>query len=387
MRADGVDSVPTLVSRRRRRKGRSLRIVFSFAAAYLVCEQTPARADVKVAGDDKFSVNLGLKIQSQLQVTNIDPPAGVDWTRDFYVRRMHFKMSGNMLTCGYNLEVKVDNINRINPEAPAIDGTSRIQHAFIICPLAGDFLQIRTGISDAIISREFIIGDEKQLALDRGIVFEDLNSGGLVDNVIGVTLMGALKGGLLQYSAGAYDNRTIAGEDQKYPMYAGRLNFNFLSKDDPYKDTHFGDGRWLSVGVNGSYQSRIFDTTAMDNSGVRWMYGVDAMADLPLGPGRLFLRAELDRRDFRSTTMGDEHATLWLAGAGYLFQSTRVPVQLFYKASQRIRTSAAKDTYLEGGVTIFFNQHNLKLVADAIKQLPNTHSAIDQVRIQFQVEF
>jgi len=348
----------------------------------------PASAGYKVAETEDFTLELGLRLQPRLEYQRV--PNGGEFVRDFLVRRSRWKANGKMKKALYVFEWRIDTTDGALT-SPVIG----LENGYITYPV-GAGIDLRMGIYDQPFSRDLLTSDSKQLVVDRGAVSAYPSALGLADNAVGIQAMGKVRGGRAQYAVGVFDNRTIvlvpappAGSParQPVPMVVGRLDLNLSSTKDVFQDAHFGDERWFSIGVNGSYQGELENVAGADG-GSRGAAGIDGMADVPLGPGRLLVRSEFNVIEATAPTGGNSLDTrVWMAGAGFLLFDQRVqPVVRFDQTlpDDAARIESRNTTY--AGINFYKKQHNLKLQAD-VRFDSGTGDSVDGGRIQAQVDF
>jgi len=359
-------------------------IIRWFTGSFLVLSSaltwsSSASAGAKVAETEDFSLELGLRLQPRLEFQRT--PAGGEFTRDFLVRRSRWKASGKMQKASFNFEWKIDGSDGIGATP-----TASLENGYIQYPL-GAGVEVRAGLYDQPFSRDRLTSDSKQLVVDRGNVSNVPDALGLADNVVGVQVMGKVKGGRALYAVGLFDNRFIPGALQDLPMAVGRLDLNFGSTKDLFQDAHFGDDSWCSIGLNGSYQGELENVTG-DDGGSRGAVGIDGMMDVPVGPGRVLLRSEFNVIGVVEPTGGNSVDTrVWMVGAGFLTLSQRVqPVVRFDQILPDDALGGGSRNTTYAGVNLYKKQHNLKLQAD-VRFEAGTGESVDGGRLQAQIDF
>lgn len=351
----------------------------------------PSRAlgGAKVYESDDFSVELGLRMQPRMVYSRIPVPGireGEEWQRDFLIRRARIKVSGKMLSAVYSLEWRLDATGLISGLV-LTSPIAGVENAWLQWPLAGPGLEIRAGLYDQPFSRDRLTSDSKQLAVDRSLVSGVPAALGLADNAIGLDLRGKFEGGRYQYAVGVFDNRTIQGPFQDMPMFVGRLDFNFGSSKNVYRDAHFGSDSWYSLGLNGSYQASIQDSTGADD-GLNAAVGADGMIDVPAGPGRLLAKAEVNHIHTEAVQGGTKRDTMaWMVGAGYLFLNQRLqPIVRFDQVHPDEAEGKGITAITHLGLNYYQRGHNLKVQAD-VGFLSSTGEPLDEFRLQTQIDF
>lgn len=354
--------------------------ILTLAAAQML--PATARAGLKVFDSDDMKLELGLRLQSRLELERVDAAVSrKQWIHDFLIRRTRFKMNGKAHKAAFNFEWKIDRTDGFGASPSA-----SVENAWVQYPL-GAGVELRTGLYDQPFSRDRLTSDSKQLAVDRGAVSNTLDALGLVDNAVGFDLRGRVRDGRADYVIGVFDNRVPTAAVQGTPMVVGRLDFNLGSTKDIYKDTHFGKDSWYSVAVNGSYQGEI-ENAAGQHEGSLSAGGVDGMVDVPVGETRVFGRSEVNVVKAIPAAGGNSlDTTTWMVGAGIsLFHQRFQPIVRF----DEVRLDAAagggvKDiTYV--GANLYQREHLLKIQGD-VRLESGTHRAVDGGRLQAQLDF
>ncbi len=340
-----------------------------------------ARAGVKVAEQEDFTLELGMRLQARLEYEALGGGTGSsDWQRDFMVRRARLKANGKMLGASYGFEWKIDGTDQVGATPSA-----QVENAWMQFPLGGS-VELRAGLYDQPYSRDRLTSDSRQLAVDRGAVSGVPDALGLADNAVGFHLLGKAFQGRAGYALGLFDNRRVAGRLQDRPMAVGRLDVNLGSTKDVFQDAHFGSDAWYSFGVNGSYQT--IENFAGSDSATYSALGADAMIDVPTAAGRLFVKGEVHtvRVDPSGPAPANDTRT-WMLGAGLLVLEERL--QPFVRFDE-VRLDPAfgggiRDiTYL--GLNIYRRGHSLKFQSD-LRLESNTGEAVDGARLQAQIDF
>jgi len=355
-------------------------IARSFAGALLVHAfmqllPPPAEGGVEIVQKDDFSLELGLRLQPRMEIERVGAPGDtMDW-RDFLVRRTRIKIDGKMHAARYKFEWKIDRTDQLGAKPSA-----SVENAYVQYPL-GRGVELRAGLYDLPYSRDRLTSDSKQLAVDRGTVSNVPDAHGLADNAVGFHFLGKVAGDRAEYAVGLFDNRTKSAELQDIPMVAGRLDLNFGSTKSVFNDAHFGNDSWYSLGLNGSYQGAIEDSTGGDD-GSNAALGIDGMIDVPTGPGRLFARGEINALETKKPQGGTAvDTTVWMLGLGYLVLDQRLqPIVRFDRGGGGTRDM----TYV--GVNFYQKGHDLKVQAD-IRLEAGTGNSVDGGRLQAQVDF
>jgi hypothetical protein len=366
-----------------------------------------ARGGAVIYESDDFSVEIGLRMQPRFSVFKFpEPGEGVEsrrWQRDFLIRRARIKLGGKMMGAKYYMEWRLDSTGLLRQDDLERDDLRRfflttpivgVENAYIQWPLGGlPELQLRFGLYDQPFSRDRLTSDSKQLAVDRGAVSNVPAALGLADNAIGFDLRGDIKGGRYQYAVGLFDNRTIPNLLQTVPMVVGRIDFNFGATHNIYRDAHFGDDSWYSLGINGSYQPAPEDTVGT-NDGHRAAFGVDGMVDVPAGAGRLIAVAELNgtREEnpadvVPTVNLPTLNTLVWMVGLGFSFLGERLqPIVRFDQIRLDEDQGSGVTNITHVGLNFYQRGHNLKVQGD-VRFETDTADAVDGVRIQAQIDY
>ena len=341
-----------------------------------------ALAGVKVAEQEDFTLELGMRLQARMAYDVVPGLNGTtDGLRDFMVRRARLKANGKMLTATYGFEWKIDGTDQVG-SSPA----AAVENAWIQYPLGGG-IELKAGLYDQPFSRDRLTSDSRQLAVDRGLVSGVPDALGLADNVVGFQFQGKPffkgRGG---FAIGAFDNRTIAGRYQDRPLVVGRIDANFGSTKDIYQDAHFGTDKWYSLGVNGSYQT--IETAANSDSTTTSAIGVDGMVDVPVATSRVFVRAEFNtiRQDPAGSGATIDTRT-WMAEAGALVLHERLQPFIRFdevRLDSQVGGAITDVTYV--GLNLYRKGHSLKFQGD-LRLQANTTESVDGARVQAQLDF
>lgn len=355
-------------------------IVMVLALMHLLASR--AEGGLDVFESDDFSLQLGLRMQPRWELERVSASgSGKEWQRDFLIRRARLKANGKVHGANYLFEWKIDGTDRINGTP-----TAAVENAYIQYPLGGG-VEMRAGLYDQPFSRERLTSDSKQLAVDRAAVSDVPDKLGLADNAVGFHFLGKVRGGRAEYALGLFDNRMIPGGFQDSPMVVGRVDLNFGSTESIFEDTHFGDESWYSVGLDGSYQGSIEDSTGADE-GTNRALGIDGMIDVPFGSERLFVRSEVNL--IRTVAPGGGNAvdtSVWMVGLGFLILKQRFQPMVRFdqiRLDDAVGGGTRDITYV--GANFYQKGHNLKVQGD-VRFEGGTGELVDGVRLQSQVDF
>ena len=345
---------------------------------------------VTVFEEEGFTLGLGLRLQPRMELEREAGADGAEWRRDFLLRRARLSASGKIQGVGYKMEWKIDGTDQVAGSSQTALGSlpsAQLENGYLQYPLSKS-VEVRAGLYDIPYSRDRLTSDSQQLAVDRGAVSNVPNTLGLVDNGVGLHVIGKAAGGRAEYAVGLFDNRTIPTRLQDVPMLVGRLDLNFGSTKDIFMDAHFGEEKWYSLGVNGSFQGGIESDTSNANEGSYAAVGVDGMIDVPMGSSRFFARSEVNSISITSPVGGDAITTTTLmAGVGILMFEQRIQPMLRYDQVRRdeaVGGGTQNITYVGG--TFFQRKHNLKIQTD-LRFESGTTESLDGGRLQAQVNY
>lgn len=362
---------------------------------FLPMAAAPAHAGARVYEKDDFTLELGMRLQPRMELEMVPALSGngKEWRRDFLVRRSRWKANGTIKGGTFGFEWRLD---KTDAATDLVD--IGLENGWIMWPLSGKQLQVRAGLYDQPYSRDRLTSDSKQLVVDRGNVSNVPAGLGMADNVVGIELRGDLQGGRYVYAVGAFDNRTIRSVYQQVPMFVGRIDLNLGATGSIYQDAHFGDESWYCIGINGGYQSSLRDTsitsagTTVYDKGSNGIAGVDAMIDIPAGPGRLLAVTEYNNISLTPPEGGNSlDWNLVMVGAGYLVLDQKLQGTVRW---DHVSWDVSMDQSLEGrsrdvvyaGANYYHKGHNLKIQGD-LRFQSSTGEALDGIRLQGQVDF
>ena len=342
---------------------------------------TTASAGLKVFDSKDLTLELGMRLQPRMEYEFASlPGGGTDTRRDFMVRRARLKANGLIQGVSYGFEWKIDGTDQFGA-API----AAVENAWLQYPLRTG-LDVRVGLYDQPFSRDRLTSDSRQLAVDRGEVSNVPDALGLADNAVGLHFLAKMKESHVQVAAGMYDNRFIIATRQDQPMFVGRVDLNLGATKDVYQDAHFGTDRWLSIGLNGSYQGGIENAATLDDSS-HTAGGVDAMMDVPMRNMRVLVRGELNAIRNERIGQGENNTTVKMLGVGVLMFKERV--QPFIRFDQQrgdpfVRGGRTDITYV--GANFYQRGHSLKVQGD-LRMQAGTEAAVDGGRLQAQIDF
>jgi hypothetical protein len=362
--------------------------------------EPPDPPKVTVVDTEDFVLKVGMRMQPRLSFSKglSADESEVVWRRDFMIARSRLKLAGKMANAKFSFEWRFDGTGRgagLVNEALA----TAVENMYIQWPLAGPEFQVRAGLYDQPFSRDRLTSDSKQMGVDRGIVSGTASFLGMADNVIGVDLRGSVADGRYWYAVGVFDNRTIEGPLQnQMPMIVGRVDLNLGSSKNVYRDAHFGDDSWYSIGGNFNYQSKLEDDAGNDE-GENSAFGFDGMIDVPVNEMRVLVRGEVNSIGVKAPTGGDTvRNNVWMLGGGWLFWDQRLQAivrfdQILTKEEGLIPDLPFLEDIIDGsgnimmvGLNLYQMGHNLKIQGD-LSFASGTGDSVDRGRLQAQIDF
>lgn len=365
-----------------RRNLRQITIGAVFGIALAPVLTLPAQAAVEVVDTENIKVELGVRLQTRLEMERVSPTvSSKEWLHDFFVRRARLKMKGEVHEVDFNFEWKID-----RTDGYAANPTASVENAYVQYPLSKT-VKLRAGLYDQPYSRDRLTSDSKQLAVDRGAVSNVPDALGLADNAVGFDVRGKMRGGHAEYALGMFDNRMIPANLQGTPMFVGRLDLNLGQTTDIYRDAHFGTARWYSFAINGGYQGAI-ENAAGQREGSNSIGGVDGMVDVPVGSVRVITRGEVNVIKVVPPSGGNSlDTTTWMLGAGVsLFRQRFQPMVRFDEIRQDVANGGGVKDITYVGANFYQREHLVKVQAD-VRLESGTHRGVDGGRVQAQLDF
>jgi len=239
---------------------------------------------IDVVTQEDFTLGIGLRLQPRLELENEVGPKGTDWRRDFILRRSRLSGFGKMQNVYYKFEWKIDGTDQVASSSQTATGSitsAQLENGYLQYPV-GNGVEIRAGLYDIPYSRDRLTSDSQQLAVDRGAVSNVPNALGLVDNGVGLHVLGKINGGRAEYAVGLFDNRTLAAARcVKLAIHRREA----VRSDGRRADAHVRAWRsQLDQREAPSGRRRDHDHSVDGGSGTSTV-GPEAPADDPLRPG------------------------------------------------------------------------------------------------------
>jgi phosphate-selective porin len=324
---------------------------------------------------------------------------GGENNNDIAIQRFRLKASGDAWKVKYGTELKIDGTGRTgaNPSA-------QVENAWLDYTVVSDYLAGRAGLYDVPFSRDALTSDSKLLFMDRSLIKEALTGFGLADNGIGVMARGRPLGGRLEYAMGAFNNDKFgglgsSGKASGQVMPVARIAVDLLDPAPPggyadYKASYIGQGRRLSIGLNGE---RLGDAENRTATGVQEFDVYAWGTDLFFNWGPYTLQGEYDW--FRLTGNVDRSNRGWYVQGGYLIEPLKkslaevapwfpdLEVAARYQQLDARSFSTEEENRTSIGMNAYIHDHNLKVQTDfSFRQLQNSADS-KLYQIQLQLDF
>jgi len=343
--------------------------------------------------DEKFSLNIGSRIQARYTFTDYDEKKDVS---EWKVRRAKFWLKGHAFTKDLTYKVQVNFVD---------SGSSKmLEDAYLNYKLLSE-AQILVGQDKVPFGRQELTSSGAQQFVDRSNATDTFKPG----RDIGAKFHGKVADGIVEYSAGWYggggqsqtrstNNNAVAVrvavnplgamkyseadlEHSKKPLVSVGTNWyrNAFVKGETNNTSFYG--KWLNKGAKFAANEKIEVNTAGADLAFKWM-GFSAQGEYFWAQG-----------DGDSVTNTKQRAHGFYAQAGYFIipKHLEAAVRYSYVDPDRSVTNNIQ-TETQGAVSYYFNKHNLKLQADvtnihAQHTLPNAPTDDMQFRLQAQMIF
>ncbi len=344
-----------------------------------------------LSDDEKFSLNLGSRIQARYTFTDNDEKNDVS---EWKVRRAKFWLKGHAYSKDLTYKVQVNF---------ADSGSSKmLEDAFFNYRLLNE-AQILVGQDKVPFGRQELTSSGAQQFVDRSNATDTFKPG----RDIGAKFHGKAAGGILEYSAGWYggggqsqtrstNNNAVAVrvavnplgemkyseadlEHSKKPLVSVGANWhrNAFVKGEANNTSYYG--KWLSKGAKFAANEKIEVNTAGADVAFKWL-GFSAQGEYFWAQG-----------DGDSVSNTKQRAHGFYAQTGYFIipKHLEAAVRYSYVDPDRSITNNIQ-TETQGAISYYFNKHNLKLQADVTnihKQTSGPSTDDMQYRLQAQIIF
>ncbi|MES1205371.1 MAG: porin [Pseudomonadota bacterium] len=357
---------------------------------------------VKVDGQNA-NIKFGLLAQPQYEA--VGAPLADGMQHNLFLRRIRILVGGTLFgQLDYFLDTDYANLFKNNAvggamATPGFKNTPglNIQDAFITYRPLGDLVKVDVGYMLPPLAHNALQGATTLYSLDYfSYSFAHSNAFGTsadpIGRDLGVQVRGLVLDGRLEYRVGMFQGLRNApvpampGPAQvggrNFFRVAARLQLNLLDAETGffYAGSYLGAKKLLSIGAS-------FDFQGLENGYRYW--AVDAIADLPLGPGALTAQVNLAQWNAGDTAfLALAKQTAIMGEAGYRLAAP--PVGPIIRVEHRWGSGAVVDeTRFALGGAFWWYQHNSNLKAFYTRVAPSGggQDAYNQFNLQWQVYF
>lgn len=363
----------------------------------------PPPSPLKLEGANG-TIRFGVLAQPQFQATG--SPALDGLTKDLYLRRIRFMVGGTLLK-HFDYFWQVDSPNLFKTQSTTANMTTVTQKgnqglnvvdAFGTFRPVDDYFKVDAGYFLPPLAHNYIQGAGTLFGWD--FFANTYRASGVFGSAgadpagrdLGVQVRGLLLGQHVEYRAGLFqgvrDTQAPATADSPGKVggrnmlrVTARLQVNLLDADPAmyYSGTYLGAKKVVSIGA------------AYDIQGSYRYWAVDAIADVPAGPGIFSAQINFVSWDggHLITTLPKQHAVM--AEAGYIIKPVLLSPILRYedrRVSGGASSAAPSEKRYAMGLAFWPYGHsvNLKLFYSRIHQEPSVHD-YDQLNVQSQLFF
>jgi len=334
--------------------------------------------------DTGFTTNIATLLQTRYAFTDRDEKAGLKNTSSFDVNRARLIISGTALNKEFSYMLSTDFVSANDSDAN-FDAAPSVRDAYIDWKPCNDNSGIRLGVAKTAISRQFNTNQQSMQFADRSATSEYFTIG----RATGATAFGTLADGMIEASAGIYNNTTGANaldsNDSTHHTGVAAVRLNPTGKMNVQEE---GDIDWTedlatSVGAAYAYSDRVATADVETN-----LVNIDANLKY-MGWG---VHAEYFNKNV-SDGAGDPSG--FYAQAGYYFVPKKVELAARYGYTDcdnglATGTCSGNDSLSEASATLnyYFWRHSLKaqLGYDFVKTDPTAvGSDVNSNRYIFQL--
>ena len=342
--------------------------------------------------DEKFSLNLGSRIQARYTFTDNDTSADVSQWR---VRRAKFWLKGHAYTKDLTYKVQVNF---------ADSGSSKmLEDAYLNYSFLKE-AQILVGQDKVPFARQELTSSGSQQFVDRSNATDTFKPA----RDIGAMVHGKVAEGLLEYAVGWYggggqsnprnnNNNAVAVrlavnplgemkcsesdiEYSKNPLVSVGANWyrNQFTKGETNNTGFYG--KWLNKGANFAADEKIAVNTAGADVAFKWR-GLSAQGEYFWAQG-----------DGDSAVKTSQRAQGFYAQTGYFIIPKHLEAAVRYSYVDPNRDKANDlQSDVQGAISYYFSKHNLKLQADVTNSHRQQSSGVPldnmEYRLQAQIIF
>jgi len=382
----------------------------SSANPYQPFAPTPGSLRLETTG---ASMQFGVLLQPQFEVAGA-PDAELT-SKNFFMRRARFIIGGTVLKYfEYFFDADYPNLFKLDP-GDTTAGTGKnapgfnVQDAFVTVAPWGDVIKADVGFmlppgsynslqsAAKLYGVDYFANTYRRNVSTNADPFKSTQQSP-VGRDAGFQLRSLLAGGHLELRAGMFQGlragpvpaaapkpARVGGFN--IPRIAGRIQVNFLDSQPSffYSGTTLGQKKLIALGAFGDWQPDTA-TSGKERHAYKY-YGVDAIVDLPLGPGILTAQGGYSFWD-GCTLTATVPANVFMGELGYLIGP--IKVSPFVRAERLIAVNPSnaqpsEDRY-GGGLAFwpFGHTSNLKAFFSYNKRDPAPH-AFTQTNLQWQL--
>ncbi len=366
----------------------------------------PSPAPLRIENGNA-SLQLGLLAQPQFEMAGA--PDADSTTKNLFLRRIRFMLGGTLFKdLEYFFDTDYPDLFKVDP-ANQSGGTGKnapglnVQDAFVTFRPVGNLIKADAGFMLPPLSHNAVQGAGTLYSSDyfvnsfRRNVLSNLDPFGSsgqspAGRDLGVQLRGLVLGDHLEYRAGLFQGVRVgplpamgmgtAGVvgGNNFFRVAARLQVNVLDAEPGYfyQGTYLGTKKILSFGGFYDFEDQYK------------FRGVDAIIDLPAGPGIITAQANFVQWDGGNFIMTLPEATALMAEAGYLVRAIMLsPIARVERLSFSRPTAASPSEDRYGGGLAFWpygHNSNLKAFFARVHRDPAPHD-FNQINVQWQLFF
>jgi hypothetical protein len=365
----------------------------------------PSAGSLKLEGTTKgTSIRFGMILQPQYQAVS-SPSAALDgYSQNLFIRRTRLLIGGSLFgTIDYFFLTDFVNLFLPTPVTGAMGAPNtnlkstpgmNIQDIFITYRAIGDMLKVDVGYMLPPLSHNSLQGAGTLLGWDYfayaflhggAPIFQA--SGNPVGRDVGAQLRGLVFDGRIDYRVGLFQgvrSPQTATEvaSKNFFRMAARLQVNLLDPETAffYQGTYLGAKKILSFGGSYDFQDSYKS------------FSVDAVADLPIGPGVFSGQAAYVYWDGNTFIPSFPKRKAAFGEVGYTFAGSRLcPIfrlEHLWAPAAVAPATTPNETRYAGGLAWFAYGHtsNLKAFYTRI-QTEGAARGANQINIQWQVYF
>ena len=310
-----------------------------------------------------------------------------DSQSDFYVRRSRLEISGKPADgISYLFVISGDRLGQRGSSDKAA-----APYAYVNYRLSED-VSVRAGLLKLPIIRQRLVSSSRQLFIDRSRPALTLSAGLGGYIVPQVSLHGKLRDGTVNYLVAVADGFQPGDSDSRFSgaavaevdrlAFVGRLVFSPVGwLEVKQMESHLGEGRHLSLGLNAAVQNGIEFAGATED---RMLWG----GDLSFHKNGLTLAIEY--LSLNRSSDADSSPTGWYAQAGYYLSDVNLePAIRLERYDPDLPGGKDAITTYRGGLNWYREGHNLKFLLNLVhthyqQQVSEVDGASSRTLLQLQ---